>query len=310
MVLEDFEKFCRLTDFDKKRPVIRWKISSLCNYKCSYCAQKNTNVATKQQIEEEWKKIKETAKEVSRVAKELYKKFNKKIKLSLIGGELTLFDNLIEIIPNNGTVERVNIVTNLSRPAEYYIELGSKLKQRNIELYIQASFHREGTNVQTFCNKAAKIKKEYYICCETVISKQDNKQDFIDLCKKLELNYLAEKNILDKELIKNEEPLARSVNKQPSIKITDKKGNENYLYLQDMRKKYPYGAPSYEKYCSTGYSFLFVKNNKVDCLGIDIRDFHILSSPTKCQDMLCKKMFCGVTIVSKNKKDIIVNEED
>lgn len=306
MVLEDFESIINL----RYTPTIKWRFTKLCNYKCSYCIQKNKQTVTKQQIEEEWTKIKEESKEISRLSEELYKKFNKKIKLSLVGGEITLFDNLIDIIPNNDSVGKVFIITNLSRSAEHYIDFSNKLKQRNIGFSIQASFHREMTDLQTFLYKAAEIDKYVSeIICETVSTKTDDKQDFIDLCEKLNLKYKVDTdrtNLVEfEEYNKDRTPYSIK-----SFKITDK-NKEGYYNFSTRRQKYPYGIPTCGKYCSIGYSSLYINNDKIQCYeNKKINDFHFFNEPEKCKFVICDNFCCNsLANISKNKEDIIINEE-
>lgn len=307
MVLEDFESIINL----RYIPTIKWRFTKLCNYKCSYCIQRNKQVVTKQQIEEEWTKIKEESKEISRLSEELYKKFNKKIKLSLIGGEVTLFDNLIDIIPNNGSIEKVFIITNLSRPVEYYIDFSNKLKQRNIGFSIQASFHREMTDLQTFLYKATEIDKYVSeIICETVSTKTDDKQDFIDLCEKLNLKYKVDTDRVNRVGLKkyNKDKAPYYFNKSLKITYKNKEGYYNFL---TRRKKYPYGIPAYGKYCSIGYSSLYIDNDKIQCYeNKNLNDFHFLNEPEKCKFIICDNLCCNsLANISKNKEDVIINEE-
>lgn len=88
------------------------------------------------------------------------------------------------------------------------------------------------------------------------------------------------------------------------------KNKEGYCNFLTRRKKYPYGIPTYGKYCSIGYSSLYINKDKIQCYkNKNLNDFHFFNEPEKCKFVICDSL----ANISKNKedeKDIIVNEED
>lgn len=117
---------------DYKTIQFEWFLTDWCNYKCSYCSEQG-NMSNKF-----------TAGKYKLVLTRL-NSIKSNFTVEIIGGEPTLHPNVLDILQalsDNQYCTRVEIVTNLSRPVEFY-------QQLNIpKVFVLASYHPEYHNEQ------------------------------------------------------------------------------------------------------------------------------------------------------------------
>ena len=120
---------------------IDYLLTFRCNYDCSYCISHDVNHPSLQR----------TPNEIIDALNFIFKQYlNKKIKLSILGGEpfvYKYFINLVNELSNNNFLQ-INIVTNLSVTEK---SLENIKVSKNI--LIVASYHPEYSNNKDFVNK-------------------------------------------------------------------------------------------------------------------------------------------------------------
>jgi hypothetical protein len=142
--------------------VIRWQVTSLCNYQCDFCIQgsrethlqaaKEESLAKRQEITDNLVRYIET-KVPARTAVELY----------LIGGEVTILKDFRDIVArfvNCGFKGHIIIylTTNLSRDSSYYSSLSELFKdKRNRTFNLHASYYVNYISPEAFRHKVTDL---------------------------------------------------------------------------------------------------------------------------------------------------------
>ena len=155
---------------------IKWTATLDCNYKCEYCyqrelRQKSENHPTQERLEFA----------ANQISKMIYFINVKDVDFIVVGGEMTLFDckRILKPLVDNQLVGRVTFTTNLSNTVEYYNDLcaflGPKLK-------LKASFHNSQVDIDSFIEKAKKIKELKSV---NAVLTEDNISNLIKLSKNL-----------------------------------------------------------------------------------------------------------------------------
>lgn len=130
---------------------IGWRIDIRCNYSCCYCHKTwhsdNSKVNGLEDFQSRWLKI-----------WNMVSPRKKKLKLSFIGGELTVNKNFLPFIEwlydNYGKhIQHAGFTTNGSAPAWVYERLLAKLD------WIDFSIHSEFFNERKFFETVAKVKE-------------------------------------------------------------------------------------------------------------------------------------------------------
>ena len=120
-----------------------------CNYRCEYCYNRFPRTLKSADLNL-----------FSKFIKDIKVKTNRKLNISLIGGEPTLNPNIHSFIENVKELENVTVelLTNLSQPLEYYIKC---LKN---DVKIAASWHsnQKDKNNLDYVKKIMEIPYEYY----------------------------------------------------------------------------------------------------------------------------------------------------
>lgn len=187
----------RITDLDAADFIVKWRLTDMCNANCSYCIRKSFH----QDVEKE--KLETIQKQLCDIAKELSRLINStqfsKVKIDLIGGEVTLFD-LKAILKNidSDKITRINITSNIIKDVNYFDELCEYLHSRNIKLTLTASYHFEYISFEKYFEKVEHLKKTVdFLCCE-IVSLEDNQdlcKKFVEKCTELNLLYRCEVDI-------------------------------------------------------------------------------------------------------------------
>lgn len=144
---------------------IRWNLTRLCNYYCDYCIQGNKM----KHIQDSTGESEEIRKKIcDKLIEFIENKLNpnfKKLRIFLIGGEVTLLNDFISILTKlvnckfDGRME-FHITTNLSAN----IDILRKMKEifinkKNRYLSISTSYYKEFTSEKEFTDKAKFLYK-------------------------------------------------------------------------------------------------------------------------------------------------------
>lgn len=137
--------------------------SYLCNYNCSYCAQKNNRKLYKESenLNEINKKLLNTVDKLCQtlfVNKKIMDEYNN--SLQIIGGEpsiINLYEIINKLIINKTYIKNLKIFTNFSKNIEYYIKLVELLNKLNAKVILSVSFHDEYISLEEFYKKIKKF---------------------------------------------------------------------------------------------------------------------------------------------------------
>ena len=187
-MMKSIKEIKRLIDADF---VVRWQITYMCNLSCPYCIQyKNRVDFDKELLSIEQKKNEFTAKKINNLIEQ--SKF-KNVYFSIVGGEASLFDiqEIMENIPTR-KIKTFHLISNMTAPAELYINLGNYLKNRGCKFELLCSYH-EQTDLESFFKKAKEVKQMgATVGCEKVSLGIENKEEcklFIKRCRSEGLLY-------------------------------------------------------------------------------------------------------------------------
>lgn len=213
------KRVIKLEDIDDVGCNIKWRMTDLCQARCSYCAR-----ARKRAPLSSGKKETEHLIHVAEIlnAKIEESKFEK-IKIEFIGGECTCLD-LFKIIPHltSKKISRIHMTSNMLVNTEYYIKYVNMLHAKGIKASITASFHDECIVLPYYIQKMCTLKDYFDIYnCETVstVGTQDIVKEFIEECEKNNLYYFVDQDIkLSKEKYRKEQSFYVKNNKFPVCK--------------------------------------------------------------------------------------------
>lgn len=299
---------------------VKWRITDLCNYNCSYCIRKRLTSINLINFEENEERILKAAKEVARIIKEL----PGNVKLDLIGGEVSLFDlhSLLEILYKEcgSKLKRVNITTNMSAKVDYYNDLIKLCDDYGSEIGITCSWHNEFISMEDFLNKFKLIKspnqKGIRIEC---VSRTNNKEDIrklISICEENNYSYFIEKDLSATKEDKESLIAKSSSNKKDRYKVEydDNKKIELYKtrnsFLTKSESGYTCKTEGY--YCSRDYDYVYIEIDEhigrphlsCDCRNRNcLSNFHPIKEPMKCIHKECT--LCGQISISQNKIDLL-----
>lgn len=293
---------------------IKWRMTNLCNIHCSYCIRYKHRVdITDACVKNDEDKLCEVAKDISNLLDNT--RFNN-IRLNLIGGEVTIFD-LKRILSNITTnkVKVISITSNFMRDVQYFLDLADYCHSRNIELSIRFSCHYEFITLDKYFEKIQQLKgKIDYLTCE-IVSSSDNQElckDFISRCEKVEVNYLLDADIRQKQAeARKRGLLTNSKNydkRKPRYKITFTDGTEEIFETRNqfLTSKEIKGTKdlkfihTHGMYCTNSYNYIYIEIDKVNgrrsldsgCHElIPIKEFKLLEKPARCIGDYCT--ICG-----------------
>lgn len=284
---------------------IKWRMTNICNYACSYCSRSKTlEEYSEDAITQENEDLMQTAKDINTLLESCD---FENIKIDLVGGEITLLD-LATILGGITTdkVKRFDITTNFSKSAEYYISL-AKL----FPISLTASLHAGCADTDTFFEKVKEVYEANifeYFKCETVScsGNQSDVEDFISHCEEIGIDYVVDR---DKTATATEDEKISSKrtgdNELYSVEFTDgttKEFNSKTeilnTFLSNSKTKGRY-FHSKDMMCTNSYNFLYIDNDTIlgrkegesGCKNkIKISDFSFVP-PVKCTSDYCS--LCG-----------------
>ena len=143
--MEQKINFVRMSGVDHyvQRLYVHWDVSTLCQYKCTYCY-------ARKQYGDEWGRLGDWNKQL--VVIDELSKSSLPIFLGLLGGEPTLhqrYDELIELIKEKVLIHedsRLYITTNGNKSTEWF----AKRKDSNGKIYMLWSIHPEYVDEKEF----------------------------------------------------------------------------------------------------------------------------------------------------------------
>lgn len=308
----------------KVQSVIKWRLTDVCNYDCEYCLRrifvKDANLSNSVRLKNDLESCEKVIPEVSRIINEL----PGKVKLDLIGGEISLFnlhDFFIKLISgcNKDKLTRISMTTNMFRPADYYNDLINLCASYNVDLSVTCSFHDQIVSLSDFMNTFTKIKSNRlstYIKAEMVstLNNQDLVKQFIDYCESNNLTYAVERDMFlspdEKKLV-----IAKSSSlKSPRYLAEFSDGSTLECltrndFITNGDNGNSFGIDTTGKYCSRDYDYVYLEEDKhygrilsrpeLCCKGREpIEDFHVLKQPELCTRGICS--LCGHISISND----------
>ncbi|MBR1403488.1 MAG: hypothetical protein IJ558_04870 [Treponema sp.] len=195
------KSIARIDDLDPADFVVKWRMTEICNLRCSYCihASKREMLDSPKRLE----KLKAQEERLCAVAREINRLLDstdfENVKLDLIGGEVSLLD-LKEILGNiqSDKIKKIQITTNMSAAADYYLGLLDFLHSRNVRLSITASFHYEFLDSDGYFEKIKALDgKADILVCE-MVSNAGNQElctEFIEKCHSMGVCYMVEADL-------------------------------------------------------------------------------------------------------------------
>lgn len=215
---------------NKDTYVIRWQITSLCNYHCDFCIQGNAKTHALESRGESSKLRANIVKNLIRFIEEELNDKYKTLKIYLIGGEVTILKDFKEILTQlvnvhfNGNIS-YHITTNLSADVielSEIVKIFKKIKHKKYTrlLQLSASFYKEYTTEKEFIHKIKKIYKPHPLV-NKLISSQTN-------CQKINLISKVKRSII--EFLKKKRTMTLSIS-YPLFEDYD------YTLYQDFRNR-------------------------------------------------------------------------
>lgn len=277
--------------------VLKWRLTTLCNYKCSYCVQ--TKKENNADLKTDFDQCMSVIDDVIRIANELHRKHNKNIRIDLIGGEVSLFDDLKILLDKLYQVECVGeiyITTNLSRNIDYYIELCNIVKKYNKTLTLCASYHDEYVDLDKFIDKAKILHELIHndLILETVALKNKNIDEFIKLCDEIGCQYMCDGNM--KDVSKSGNVYKNNMNRY-RYKVITVSGEESFYTTRNeliMNISNSYNKIcTLAKYCTKDFDFVYINKTVVEtCRGpVPILLYNLYNYAQICLKPMCS--ICG-----------------
>lgn len=183
--------------------IFKWRMTDVCNYYCSYCLHFTHEKA--QEPEEDKERCWRAIPHVRRICEEMSENTGKKVKIQLIGGEVTVFswlpDFLKELTVDAPWLKCVNITSNFSRSNDWWREL---IKSSHVPITATMSYHPEGykDGMEDFVNRLAELQGEKifkYVKAETVYCEEfQHAKEFSELCKEKGVDCLIDSDLRKK----------------------------------------------------------------------------------------------------------------
>ena len=306
--------------------IVKWRLTRNCNFKCSYCIQQECRKIQGffGTLEEDIKKCMSAVKNVSRIIDEMP---SDDVRLTLVGGECTLFD-LEELLSKitSKKMKSVYIVTNFHKKTGYFKSLADMLSKRECKLSLCASWHAEFLSFEEYSSKMLELKKYPNISIkgEKGILKgdADNIEKFIQFCKDNDIPYLTDydsrERLTDED--KEERKKFATIHKLPSARIfTDNGTTEDILSLSELltgdvdcesdcqKAKGQKGFRAKGWYCSRDMDNVYIMQNihmgtsEGECRQFsNLSQFHPSKVPIKCPFSVCN--LCGGMSIAQDRE--------
>lgn len=238
--------------------VIKWRISDCCQFTCPYCIRrefvKHADGLTDAQ------KCIEAVPEVVRIAKELEQNTGKKIKVDLIGGEISIIPNIDVIITKllaEEAIDKINITSNFEQTPDVFL---------NKKISFTASYHPTQTKLSLgeWFNKVKECKdKCRYFKVETVQTFEATHIDaFIAKAIEMGVDYQIEGDLFDKRV--------KGIDLRPKKQtnryiVTDDNGEtREFATRNQFLKLYTDGfVPTGNKLCSRDFDYVYIEQDQV-----------------------------------------------
>ena len=239
---------------------LHWEMFYNCNYNCSYCYEKQLKDYDLKKIN--INSLKKTAQKIKE-----FMKYNNICKIGILGGEVFILkkEDFIEIlnILNTEELKEIEIVTNLSKPIEYYIDVINIFKNKKIIL--TCSFHYEQTDIHTFLSKIFNLKDTKALI-QIQLTLFNKTKKFVKILQYFSKKIKVKVHFVKKFDFENGAPKRATVSKNPN----------------------------FGKYCEQSY--ITIRNNKIvaTCFEQEIvNDFLSLDISKKLNyKIICKNDFC------------------
>lgn len=152
----DVEKITKVIKGDINSRNLNFQCTSWCNFKCSYCVQKNRKRPNEKpslnSLIEHSKKFRKFADDVNSLYPVKYETIN------LLGGEISLFDMVSIVDPLvNQNCKSITLTTNGSANMTNYTDLISFCINRGIKLILVISYHEEFFDLTKFKQKVLQL---------------------------------------------------------------------------------------------------------------------------------------------------------
>lgn len=242
--------------------VIKWRLTDSCNFDCPYCIRKPLREDT---AKDDNDKCMNAIDGVKSIAIQLYANTGKKVKVDLIGGEISILPNVDDIIAKlleEDIIEKVNITTNFERDIT-----------PNKKVTITASYHPTQTkyNLDEWFERVEKVKDLFgYFKVETVYTKDATHIDaFIEKAKEIGVDFQVEEDLFDESL---KGKGCSSVKKSIRYRVTDDEGVvKEFSTRNSFLKQYGYKGSTIltnNILCSRDFDYVYIiKDEVTSCYG-------------------------------------------
>lgn len=247
--------------------VIKWRLTDCCVYECSYCIRRPQ--ALPSSISVDYNRCMLSLSHINRIAKELSENTGKPVKIDLIGGEPTVFNDLKKIIGglDKTYIKKVNLTSNFYRNNRYWEEL----LECGIPITATFSYHPEFCNesVESFCRRVKELQNKglSYVKCESVLTQYaPHIEGFVETCKKFGLDYMVEGDLNNPRLKGISQSLISKPGK-PRYEVIDDKGTARKFGTRNSFLK-EYGqngncVNTTNFLCSRNYDYVYIEQDMV-----------------------------------------------
>lgn len=310
-----------IKDLDDADCVIKWRITDLCNIRCSYCLRKykQTRIATDELIKEQTEKL---CLVIEQISKMLEKTEFKNVKIDLIGGEVSLFD--LKRVFNHvksDKIKKINITTNFIKSAEYYADFCNFFAKIGVKISVTASFHYEFQTLENYLKKIEAVRNKFDILKCEMVSTSNNQElckTFIKECEGRELDYMVEADLSDSKLDARKNGLItacrkKNVKNRYLVEFTDgskKEYSTRNQLLTDTEIKENFAQKAintYGLFCTNGFDYIYIdfdtvisrtKENNNCTTKTPVAEYEF-TEPKECKQNICT--LCGHCSVWKKK---------
>ncbi len=296
---------------------IKWRLTSWCNYRCSYCIQDRLQHYDKED-RTDFDRLLSVAKDVNRFIEES----PRPVKLVLLGGEVSYYDleKLIDAIPSC-KLKKVTVTTNFSKPLDYYLSFARCLRQRDITLEMCCSLHIEYVKPEEFIKKAAHLKKESGfdgIRIEYVVNRKTEAfvKEIQSLCKDYGLDYRFDYDKMESEEFRSHD-LAVVCYKKSRYTVIFDDGSSDKTLSQNQLCNLQNGQSQNSKfktegfYCTIGQTYMYIDVDMAAdhelCIPkeqfLPVSQYHVKTEARLCPHKSC--YLCGDFSIARRKEALI-----